>query len=77
MRRKILNRRLHAGHVVACIRGLHKNLSDLSLMARGGDMLFQKHLSLPGATFSSLWHTCMMAFWRIDSVVMSLDIVKS
>ena len=41
MQRRILERRLHAGRVVyANIRGLHKNLSDLSLIARGGDVFF-------------------------------------
>ena len=39
-------------------RGLHKNMSDLSLTARGGDMFFfcvLRLLSLPGATFQSSW----------------------
>ena len=41
----------------ANIRGLHKNLPDLSLIARGGDVFFFifRLLSLPGATFLSLW----------------------
>ena len=38
------------------IRGLHKNLSDLSLAARGEDVFFfLRLLSLPGAPFLSLW----------------------
>ena len=42
--------------VYAKIRGLHKNLSDISLMVRGGNVVFVlRHLSLPGATFPSLW----------------------
>ena len=41
--------------VYANIRGLHKNLSDLSLIARGGDVVFGlRLLSLPSVTFPSL-----------------------
>ena len=72
----------------------HKNLSDLSFIVRGGDLLF-----LPGATFPSLrfqvlkdrcncsgerligfkgWlYTCVTAFRRIDSAVMSEEVAKS
>ena len=37
------------------VQGPHMNLSDLSLMARGGDAFFESLLSLPDATFPSLW----------------------
>ena len=84
----------------ANIRGLHKILLDLSLIAIGGDVIFVLRLiSLPGATFPSLWfqvlgdwcsysgvrligfegwlYTCVMELRHVNSIVMSLDIVKS
>ena len=42
--------------VYANIRGLHKNLLNLSHMASGGEVMFSlRVLSLPDATFPSLW----------------------
>ena len=39
MWRRIMDQGLHVGRVVyANIRGMHKNLLDLSLIARGGDV---------------------------------------
>ena len=43
--------------VYANVRGLHENLSDLSLTVRGGDVFFfiLRLLSLPGTIFPSSW----------------------
>ena len=45
MCRRIQDRRLHVGRVVyANIRGLHKNLTDLSLTVRDGDVFCSETL---------------------------------
>ena len=55
--------------VFAIIRGLHKNLSGLYLIARGGDVfLYSGLLSLPNATFSSLWFQGMSDRCRCSGV---------
>ena len=49
------------GVVYTNILGLHKNLSDLSLTAGGGDVFFiLRLLSLPGSTFPSSYSS---GFW--------------